>query len=72
MESPEHPGLNFEAIKGEPGYFSIRVTLAFRIVLRRERDNDGVLYAAVTRGGAVLLRLRWRLPCLEIGANDGT
>ena len=44
---PNRPGLNFEPVTGAPGYFTIRVNRNFRILLRRERDAAGELYAAV-------------------------
>src|SRR6185295_14063343 len=41
---PKSPGLNFEAIKDRPGYFTIRVGRNFRILLKAEEDKDGPYY----------------------------
>jgi len=39
--APETPGLNFEAFKNRPGFFTIRVGRNFRILLKAESDEDG-------------------------------
>jgi hypothetical protein len=39
--SPDTPGLNFEAFKNRPGFFTIRVDRNFRILLKAETDEDG-------------------------------
>jgi len=38
---PDTPGLNFEAFKNRPGFFTIRVGRNFRILLQEETDEDG-------------------------------
>ncbi len=50
LEDPARPGLNFEPIVGFPDYFTIRVNRSLRILLRREEDKDGELFAAVDIG----------------------
>jgi mRNA-degrading endonuclease RelE of RelBE toxin-antitoxin system len=40
-DNPEIPGLNFEAFKDRPGFFTIRVGRNFRILLKEEADEDG-------------------------------
>lgn len=47
LENSASPGLNFEALRNWPGYFSIRVNRNFRILLRREQDAAGEVFAAV-------------------------
>jgi mRNA-degrading endonuclease RelE of RelBE toxin-antitoxin system len=39
--APDTPGLNFEAFKNKPGFFTIRVGRNFRILLKEEADEDG-------------------------------
>lgn len=39
--APESPGLNFEAFKNRPGFFTIRVDRNFRILLKAEEDEKG-------------------------------
>lgn len=39
--APKSPGLNFEAFKNRPGFFTIRVGRNFRILLRQEADENG-------------------------------
>jgi hypothetical protein len=34
-------GLNFEAFKNRPGFFTIRVDRNFRILLKQETDDEG-------------------------------
>lgn len=43
-EAPKSPGLNFEAVKDRPGFFTIRVGRNFRILLKAEEDKDGPYY----------------------------
>jgi len=43
-KAPNSPGLNFEAIKDRPGFFTIRVGRNFRILLKAEEDKDGPYY----------------------------
>lgn len=57
-ENPRHPGLNFEPLGGRPGFFSIRVTLGWRVLLRRDRDAEGDLYVAVNVGPHDVYRAR--------------
>ena len=47
--NPHHPSLNFEPI-GAHGYFSIRATRGYRVMLRREADAGGELFAVVDAG----------------------
>jgi mRNA-degrading endonuclease RelE of RelBE toxin-antitoxin system len=42
--APKSPGLNFEAIKDRPGFFTIRVGRNFRILLKAEEDKEGPYY----------------------------
>ena len=44
-----HPSLNFEPI-GNEGYHSIRATRGYRVMLRRESDASGELFAVVDVG----------------------
>ncbi|HVF58322.1 MAG TPA: hypothetical protein VNJ70_00690 [Thermoanaerobaculia bacterium] len=46
IEQPHAKSLNLEPVVGRPGFFTIRATLAFRVLLRREEDEDGVCYHA--------------------------
>jgi hypothetical protein len=39
--APETPGLNFEAFKNRPGFFTLRVGRNFRILLKEETDAEG-------------------------------
>lgn len=39
--APHSPGLNFEAFKNRPGFFTIRVGRNFRILLKQEEDAEG-------------------------------
>lgn len=41
------PGLNFEAVKNSPGYFTIRATRNFRILLHAEQDEIGPYFLLV-------------------------
>jgi plasmid maintenance system killer protein len=45
--APESPGLNFEAFKNRPGFFTIRVGRNFRILLKAEEDEEGPYYLLV-------------------------
>lgn len=45
--APKSPGLNFEAVKGMPGHFTIRVNRNFRILLKAESDERGEYYLIV-------------------------
>jgi hypothetical protein len=42
--APETPGLNFEAFKNRPGFFTIRVGRNFRILLKQESDEHGTYF----------------------------
>ncbi|MBI4703168.1 MAG: hypothetical protein HY744_18785 [Deltaproteobacteria bacterium] len=35
---PSHPGLRFKPLRGYEGYWSVRITLAYRAICRREGD----------------------------------
>ncbi len=50
METPDRPGLNFERLPGWDDTYSIRVTRSYRILLKREADEAGELFAAVDIG----------------------
>jgi mRNA-degrading endonuclease RelE of RelBE toxin-antitoxin system len=50
MEAPDRPGLNFERLPGWDNAYSIRVTRSYRILLKREADEAGELFAAVDIG----------------------
>ncbi len=45
--APDTPGLNFEAFKNRPGFFTIRVGRNFRILLKEEADKDGPYFLLV-------------------------
>ncbi|MFL6232339.1 MAG: hypothetical protein ACJ76N_04335 [Thermoanaerobaculia bacterium] len=45
--APDIPGLNFEAFKNRPGFFTIRVGRSFRILLKEEADEEGPYYLLV-------------------------
>jgi plasmid maintenance system killer protein len=45
--APDTPGLNFEAFKDRPGFFTIRVGRNFRILLKQEADEEGPYYLIV-------------------------
>ncbi len=55
-ENPNHPGLNFERLSGREDAYSIRVTRKYRILLIRETDEDGELYAADDIGSHQIYR----------------
>jgi hypothetical protein len=42
MENPNHPGLNFEALAGRSGLFSLCASRKVRIILRRSDDGGFV------------------------------
>jgi plasmid maintenance system killer protein len=51
MIGPARRGANFEPLEGTDGrYWSLRVNRNFRIILRRERDAEGEIYAAIDLG----------------------
>jgi plasmid maintenance system killer protein len=50
QDNPEHPGLNFERLSGWEGTYSIRVNRQYRILLVRETDEAGEIFAAVDIG----------------------
>ena len=58
LANPKSPGLHFERLKGREGYFSIRASLQYRILLRQERDDDGALFAVVDIGTHQVYRRR--------------
>lgn len=59
QENPPRPSLNLERIKGTEAYWSIRVNLAYRILLRLELDGSTEVFAAVDIGPHDSYR-RWR------------
>lgn len=50
VENPRHPGLNLERLMGWEDTYSIRVNRQYRILLVRESDEAGELFAAVDIG----------------------
>ena len=50
MEDPKRPGLRFERLEHWENYYTIRINPGYRILLRRETDNEGEIYAAVDAG----------------------
>ena len=38
-QDPFHPGLRFHPLQGHPDYWSVRITLSYRAVCRREGDT---------------------------------
>lgn len=44
QSNPDLPGLNFEPVKTRPGYFTIRVGLNYRILLKEACDTNGTYY----------------------------
>jgi plasmid maintenance system killer protein len=50
VDDPDHPGLNFERLSGWQDTYSIRVNRQYRILLVRETDDDGEIFAAVDIG----------------------
>lgn len=59
QENPPRPSLNLERIKGTEAYWSIRVNLAYRILLRLEQEGDIEVFTAVDVGPHDSYR-RWR------------
>jgi hypothetical protein len=47
LRSPDLRGLNLEKIKRPGDYYTIRVNRNFRILLRRETDEKGELFAVL-------------------------
>jgi mRNA-degrading endonuclease RelE of RelBE toxin-antitoxin system len=45
--APTSPGLNFEAFKNRPGFFTIRVDRNFRILLKQDTDEEGPYFLLV-------------------------
>lgn len=58
IDNPRRPGLNFEKLQGRENYFSIRVSQNYRILLRREHDESGELFAVVDVGTHRIYRAR--------------
>lgn len=58
MENPKRTGLNFEPLTGRPGYFSLRINKGYRILLRKEEDADGELFAVTAAGPHDIYRRR--------------
>jgi hypothetical protein len=58
VANPALPGLNFEPIEGEVNRFTIRASRAIRIVRRRGRDDEGVVYVAMMAGSHTVYRRR--------------
>lgn len=50
IDDQNHFGLNFERLRNWTDHYSIRATRAYRILLRREVDEEGEVYAAVDVG----------------------
>jgi plasmid maintenance system killer protein len=49
-DNPNHPGLNFERLSGWEDTYSIRVNRQYRILLVRQTDEVGEIFAAVDIG----------------------
>jgi plasmid maintenance system killer protein len=47
LTQPDSNSLNFEKLSGMPGFYSIRVNLAFRILLQRLNDEKGPYWLLV-------------------------
>ena len=47
IENPQHPGLHFEQLLGWEDTYSIRVNRQYRILLVRETDEAGEIFAVV-------------------------
>jgi len=45
--APESKSINLEGVAGMPGFYSIRVNLTFRILLRRLEDDKGQYWLLV-------------------------
>ena len=58
LENPRSPGLNFEKLRDRADYYSIRVNLQYRILLRLEADREGELFAVVDVGTHQVYRRR--------------
>jgi hypothetical protein len=58
LEDPDRPGLNFEPVRGMADHYSIRVSRSHRILLRKEHDAEGDLFAAVDVGTHQVYRRR--------------
>jgi len=50
IDNPQHPGLNFERLAGFEDTYSIRANRQYRILLARETDDAGEIFAAVDIG----------------------
>jgi hypothetical protein len=50
IDNPRHPGLHFEKLRGGGDLHSIRTTRGYRILMRRESDSAGELFALVDVG----------------------
>ncbi len=50
IADPKRPSLNFERREGLPDYYTIRISQGYRILLRKETDDEGELYAIVDAG----------------------
>lgn len=47
IENAQHPGLHFEQLSGWDDTYSIRVNRQYRILLVRETDEAGEIFAVV-------------------------
>lgn len=50
MANPRHPGLHFEKLGGGGAFHSIRASRGYRILMRREQDAAGELFALIDVG----------------------
>jgi plasmid maintenance system killer protein len=50
QDDPKQPGLNFERLSGWADTYSIRVNRQYRILLVRQTDEAGEIFAAVDIG----------------------
>ncbi len=58
LENPTRPGLKFEALSAWRDYYSIRISRGYRVLLRREEDSVGEIFAAVDVGPHDIYRRR--------------
>jgi plasmid maintenance system killer protein len=49
-DNPTHPGLNFEQLSGWEATYSIRVNRQYRILLVRQTDDAGEIFAVIDIG----------------------
>ena len=50
IDNERHPSLDFKSLSGRDGYFTIRVNLNYRILMKAGEDDKGVYYKLVAVG----------------------